>query len=102
MLEAPTAGSVLLGWYFIKNGGDTGSYVLQVPLFPSGTLRFLPLILLVISFRCFIAVHFLQLGKLILRRTIAYSSVWPHELNYGGVFFQGSLLGLQGSSVIYA
>jgi hypothetical protein len=36
MLEAPTAGSVLLGWCSSENGRDMGFCVLLVPLFPLG------------------------------------------------------------------
>lgn len=86
MLEAPTAGSVLLGWYFVKNGGGMVYSDLLVPLFPLGTLRYFPVVFLVHIVGVNVVVLYQLLDNLTLRRTIAYSSVSHMGLINLGIF----------------
>jgi proton-translocating NADH-quinone oxidoreductase chain M len=93
-VEAPTAGSVLLAGILLKMGGY-GFLRFAIPLFPSGTLRFLPLILL-LSVLGVLYCAFSAIRQIDIKRTIAYSSVCHMSLITVGIF-SGSLLGLQGS-----
>lgn len=93
-VEAPTAGSVLLAGVLLKMGGY-GFLRFAMPLFPLGTVRFLPAIFL-LSILGILYCSFSAIRQIDIKRAIAYSSVCHMSLITLGMF-SGSLIGLQGS-----
>jgi len=95
-VEAPTAGSVLLAGILLKMGGY-GFLRFAIPLFPIGTIRFLPVVFL-LSILGILYCSFSAIRQIDAKRAIAYSSVCHMSLITLGIF-SGSLIGLQGSMI---
>lgn len=93
-VESPTAGSVVLAAILLKFG--LYAFVRRsLPLFPSGTLFFTPLVQ-VIALLAVVYTSLTAMRQTDRKRIIAYSSVAHMNLGLLGVF-SGTLIGLEGA-----
>lgn len=103
-VEAPTAGSVILAGILLKLGGY-GFLRFVIPIFPTATLYFLPLVLTIGSVSVLYS-SLTTLRQIDLKKIIAYSSVAHMNLGLLGIFalntqgIEGSIMLMIGHGVV--
>src|SRR5258708_26526395 len=96
-VQAPTAGSVILAGVLLKLGGY-GFIRFSLPMFPDGSLEFIPLIFILSG----IAVVYTSLVALLqrdMKKLVAYSSV-AHMAFVTFGLFPMNLQGIQGAMLV--